>query len=415
MSRDWPGVRRAEVAVARARCTLSIIMRAVARPPWTLRLVVACALFLGTGVAGGVARAELPAPSALGPEAELTTGLRGSCGGASAGLDRVAADLARRRARGEPAPDLPELTAALHAERVAYVWPRSWVARSGSPDGAAALSRAFASFRASLSVRTRAVCGVSVLTLPTGEQIAAVVVVDAQGELVPLKERVRVGEWLTVEASLQGDFRGAQVMVRGPIGAARVIPGHFVQSTRKVRATFAPDAPGGFTVQVMGDTESGPRPVLEARVFADVSPSYAVTPAGPKGLGRDGASPDATLFQLVATLRRERGLPPLQRDPRLDALARTHVAAMMQRKQLAHDVGAGDPRSRLEASGLRANAVGENAATGREVAGLHRALTESPSHDANLGSALFDRVGVATVSAPDGALWGCELFAGGLR
>jgi uncharacterized protein YkwD len=56
--------------------------------------------------------------------------------------------------------------------------------------------------------------------------------------------------------------------------------------------------------------------------------------------------------------------------------------------------------------------VGENVAESREVMGLHRALTESPSHYENLRSTRFERIGVAVVADARGALWGCELFVG---
>ena len=340
----------------------------------------------------------------------LAASLRETCGQPNAALDRVAATLAERKAKGDAPLDLPDLALALRAERIAYVWPRSWAAR-GPSDGAA-LGRSFSAFRAGVTVGGRAVCGAAELTLPSGERVAAAVVVDAQGELAPLKERSRVGEWLTVEAALEGDFRDAYVMVRGPVGAPRRLPGGFVQSTGKVRATFAPDTRGAFTVQVVGTTEAGPRPVLEARVFADVAPRYVPEPR--EDVSR-GLSPADALFELVGRLRANEGLRPLTRDPRLDALALAHARAMVAGRRLAHDTGAGDPRARAEAAGLRPTVVGENAATGRETAGLHRALAESPSHHANLRNPAFDRAGFAVVADASGALWGCELFAGGLR
>lgn len=377
-------------------------------PGWArlARTLGPLAVGLLPALAAGEARAERQGA----PQVALAPSLREACGEPSAGLDRVAEALVQRKARGEAPLDLPELSLALRAARVAYVWPRSWAAR-GPSDGAA-LARSFASFRAGVPVGGRAVCGAAELTLPSGERVAAVVVVDARGELGALKERSRVGEWLTIEAALEGDFRDAYVMVRGPVGAPRRLPGGFVQSTGKVRATFAPDTPGAFTVQVVGSTDAGPRPVLEARVFADVTPSYAPEPREEVAAG---LPPADALFELVGRLRVSEGLRPLTRDARLDALALAHARAMVASRRLAHDTGAGDPRARAEAAGLRPAVVGENAATGREIAGLHRALAESPSHHANLRNPAFERVGVAVVADAAGALWGCELFAGGLR
>jgi len=329
-----------------------------------------------------------------------------SCGARLAALDRVAERLVLRKSRGEPPLDLPELSMALLEQRVPYVWPRAWVAVGPSRE---ALAAAYADHQRALRT-TRPVCGRATLELGPGKVALAVVELDAKGELVPLKERSRVGEFVSVDATLDGDVRAARVMVKGPLGAPRTLPGGFDPATRRVRASFAPDTNGAFTLQVVADTESGPRPVLETRVFAGVTPSYerdraeVTPPIGP---------PDEALYALVKKLRDDEGLPPLVRDPKLDELAKAHVAAMISRSAVSHDAGDGDPRSRVEDAGVRAKVVAENVATGREVRGLHRALTESPSHHANLRSAALDRVGVAVVADKTGALWGCELFTGG--
>lgn len=327
------------------------------------------------------------------------------CGARDARLDRVAQTLAERKARGQSPLDLPDLALAVQAERVAHVWPRAWVAEGPSRD---ALERGYGTYRAAERGRQARACGVGTTTTSVGREVLAVISLEVFGELVPLKERVRVGEFLPVEATLRG-ARGARIMVKGPLGAPRVLPGGFDPATGKVRATFAADARGAFVVQVVAETDGGPRPVLEARVFADVPPSYTrpkdevVPPVGP---------PDEALFQLVQKLREDSGLPRFVRDPKLDAVAKAHVEAMIAARTIAHDTGDGDPRQRAEAAGVRAKTVGENVGESREVVGLHRALTESPSHYENLRSPRFERMGVAVVADARGALWGCELFVG---
>lgn len=366
------------------------------------------AAFLMPGVLRGepVALAHADSVAVLSPD---SSAFPVACGEPLPALDRVAQKLALRKARGEAALDLPDLALAVLGERVPYVWPRAWVATGPSRE---ALAAGFSEHRRTLPVATRPVCGRATVDLGNGKLVAAVLVLDAKGELTPIKERARVGEFLTVEAMLSAEARDARVMVRGPFGAARTIPGRFDPASRKVRATFAPDAPGAFTVQVVADTEAGPRPVLETRVFADTTPRY-VRDATPTALLPTTASPDETLFALVQKLREDEGLPAFVRDPKLDAIAKAHVTTMIARRTLAHDVGEGDPRSRAEEAGVRTRIVAENVATGREVRGLHTALTESPSHHQNLRSAALERVGVAVIADSQGALWGCELFVGG--
>jgi uncharacterized protein YkwD len=383
----------------------------------TSRRAIRTALVVGSSLLGvSSARAD-EAPKAqesgASDRATLVAELRGACGAGDVALDRIAEALARRKLRAEPALDLPGLTLALRAERLPWVWPRSWVAQQSSGD-TRALARAFASFREK-TTGAHLTCGVSVVSTPAGALVASVIVVDVEGTLTPVRERSRVGEWLTVEGKLAGDVRDARVMIKGPYGAPRTVPGAYSPATRTVRATFAPDARGVFTVQVVGDTSDGPRPLLETLVFADTTPSYAapVDTSAPTSTP-SGSEADA-LAGLVNGARREEGLAEARRDARLDAIALAHVRQMIAQKKLGHDVGRGDPRARVEEAGLRASVVGENVATGREIRELHRALTDSPSHHANVRRADFDRLGVAAVRDAEGALWGCELFAGGLK
>lgn len=367
--------------------------------------------------AAATARADeppaAPAESTSSEATSLVADLRRACGASDSALDRIADGLTRRKLRAEPALDLPGLTLALRAERLPWVWPRSWVAQQASGD-ARALARAFTTFRDKTS-GAHLTCGVAVVKTSTGALVASVVVVDVEGTLAPLRERSRVGEWLTVEGKLVGDVRDARVMVKGPYGAPRTVPGAFSPATRTVRATFAPDARGVFTVQIVGETSDGPRPLLETLVFADTTPSYAPSPETSAAPAVTSGTEADALAALVASARRDEGIAAPSRDPRLDAIALAHVRQMIAQKKLGHDVGRGDPRARVEEAGLRASVVGENVATGREIRELHRALTDSPSHHANVRRADFDRLGVAAVRDAEGALWGCELFAGGLK
>jgi uncharacterized protein YkwD len=186
-----------------------------------------------------------------------------------------------------------------------------------------------------------------------------------------------------------------------------------------VIARFAPDRAGAFTVQVVADVGTGPRPILEARVFADVDPpDFLETPAAP---GEEvatrsvlAAGESDALLLMVARLRETEHLAPLTRDARLDALALAHARRMLAARTVGHDVGDGDPQSRLEDSGARARVVGENVAHAASVRLAHRALYASPSHRANLLRDDFTRIGVAAVDDSDGSVWVVETFAAGL-
>ena len=94
------------------------------------------------------------------------------------------------------------------------------------------------------------------------------------------------------------------------------------------------------------------------------------------------AEPSAYATELAALVnryRREASVAGLELDPKLDALAREHSAAMMRAGRLGHD----DFPSRVRRSGyaMCVENVGWNYAT---PAGQMKAWRASPGHDRNL-------------------------------
>ncbi len=254
---------------------------------------------------------------------------------------------------------------------------------------------------------------------PDGTEVVAAVALDAVADLAPLPVRAHVGMWLTVDARVLLPVTDAHVLVQGPGTDPRPVPSWTQTENGEPHlvARFAPDRPGEFTVQVVADVATGPRPILEATVFADAAPPdhfHPATAPGEDASPRAGDEADA-LTAMVASLRDSERLPRLARDPRLDALALAHVQRMIAARTVGHDVGDGDPADRLDATGARARLVGENVAHAASVRLAHRALYESPSHRANLLRGEFDHIGVAVLGDADGSVWVAEVFAAGLR
>jgi uncharacterized protein YkwD len=258
----------------------------------------------------------------------------------------------------------------------------------------------------------RARCGVGIAQTPHGGEVVIGLRVDALADLAPLPTRARTGEWLKLEARLHVPAHSAKLVVLGPRGAPRTVPTS-LDANGVARARFALDQPGAFTVQLVGDLARGPRPLLEARVFADVAPP----PPGeePPAPGEEDASTNAdetvALTRMVAALRTSEGVPALARDEKLDSLAHAHAERMRDARSVAHDVGNGDFKERFEAEGtLDARAVGENVAHAPSVALAHRALHASPSHRINLLRGDYTHMGVGVVHADDGSVYVCETF-----
>jgi uncharacterized protein YkwD len=311
-----------------------------------------------------------------------------------------------QRAAGEPHP-----------------WARAWAATGKSLPLEGTLGKLDA-WLADDRFPSRRRCAVASGEASDGTRALAVVAIDALADLAPLPTRGRTGQWLTVEARLRVHANGGTVVILGPSGATRRVSAWFDGTT--LRARFALDRPGDFAVQVLASTPEGPRPVIDASVFADVEPpGQAVTDDGasaPPSSSADSASVDGAparddtaltdaLMDALASVRTASGEAALTRDARLDAIARAHAERMVANRELAHDTGDGDPDERLRAAGIAARVSGENVAHAASVPLAHTALWASPSHRANMLSRDFDRVGVAVVRDDRGEVWAVETFA----
>ncbi len=350
--------------------------------------------------------------------------LRTACGTADARIDRAARALAASHGRGE-ATDGRAATNALRDAGDPHVWPRSAVLAAKDLDLATAKEKLLPYFQGlAKSGGAGAVrrCGLGEARADDGTTHLAVIVVDAPAELVALPRQGRTGQWLTVEATFPegATATDGKVVIVGPDGKPRTVP---TSTTEKgIKARFALDRPGAFTVQVLATSEEGPRPVLEAPVFADVTPTNASSLPPAPAPGEDAPLPPGTdaPHALAAMANAARGAEkagPLRWDPALATLAASHAAAMRAKGVLAHDVGNGDPAARLRAANVGFRYAGENVVRlgpgdGENRVGLaHRRLWESPSHRGNVLNAQYTRIGTAILVESDGTLWGVELFA----
>jgi uncharacterized protein YkwD len=255
-------------------------------------------------------------------------------------------------------------------------------------------------------------CGVALAE--TAERgVLAAVAVDALADLDPLPVRIRAGTWLDVSATMLVQTSDAKVIVLGPSGAPRPVPTEL--DGQRVRARFHADRPGPFLVQVLANVTGGPRPVLEATLYADVKPPTSfygdAAPGEPTHPPPPSADPTETLLSMVNLARQSEHSAPLSRAPELDAIAQRHAEAMRRAKRIAHDAGDGLPPARIEAAGVTVLAAGENVAHALDLTRAHRALWASPSHRENLLQPRFDRVGIGLAPDADGSIWVCEVFA----
>jgi uncharacterized protein YkwD len=333
------------------------------------------------------------------------------CRRGDAALSRVAERFARRQAEGVASLDVSELSFALRAEGSPYVWPRAWTLEGGDVSSPEAVER-MQSWLASFDDGGERRCGLALATTRDRSVLSAVAV-DALADLEPLPAQLRVGAWVDFNASVLVAASDAKVIVLGPSGAPYAVPTTF--DGRRARARFRADRAGPFLIQLLANVAGGPRPVLEATVYADVPPPTSFFGAPAPGepvppLAGDADGP-AALLAMINRARESERIPPLERDATLDGIAERHAQVMRKQRRIAHDAGDGDPRSRVEGTSLSILATGENVAHAFDVTRAHRALWASPSHRANLLQPRFDRIGIGVAPDSDGSVWVCEMFA----
>lgn len=371
--------------------------RAQGEPPWTW-----------------AAQTQSPVAVSAGELTDQELELQRACGVSEAGLRRVAKKLVERKLLELPYLDTDGLSFALRASGEPHVWPRAWIVSARALDQDSLVSK-LTTWRQSFHDAGERRCGVATGYAADGTRVVAAVALDALADLAPLPSSSHVGTWLTVDARVNVPASGARVVVVGPGGEPHNVPCSF--DGARVVARFAPDRVGAFTVQVVVDTATGPRPSLMAQVFADESPPTSIPNLAAPGeaAGANFSDERTALLAMLSALRADQRLGALVRDARLDAMAFAHAQKMMQQKLVGHDVGDGDPSQRLLGAGLSAQQVGENVAHAQTVTLAHRALWASPSHRANMLRAEVTHVGVAVVDDADGTVWVAEVFARDLK
>ncbi|WP_437277374.1 CAP domain-containing protein [Sorangium sp. So ce375] len=385
-----------------------------------MRSLWASGVFGAALASAGTATAEPPAltwetttrspqpPKAVSPE---IAALAARCGSADAALAAVAQRNVERQLQGGEIMPPDELAFTLRAAGAPHAWPRGWSisGRGLGPAEVGARIDGWLSGWTTLGVRR---CGVAQAKRPDGTVIVSAIGVDALADLSPLPTTARVGQWVTLEGTMRVPATAAKVVLLGPRGAPKTVLSSL--SGARLRSSFAVDQPGSWLVQVLATVSTGPRPVLEAMIFAgSAPPGRFVRTAAPGEEAAKGAQGDEdAMLRMMNAARASERLPALARDAALAALARAHSEEMIRAKMVGHDVGSGDPAARLRAAGYEATIAGENVASSSTTEGAHRAIWASPSHRGNLLDGRYRRTGVAVVRDPSGRVWVTQLFAG---
>ena len=340
-------------------------------------------------------------------------------GGVDGGLMTVATELAQSLAIHGELPDAQEIEWRQRKAGNPHVWPRTWGAHvdGGVSLDRKALAKDVLAWLGASASRVR--CGVASYRIGSGStarEAIALIAIDPMADLASLPTKAKIGAWIDLDAELLRAGTNGRVILLPPSGAPKtILSSTSADVPAHVKARFLLGGIGRYVVQVLADDGSGPRPVLEAEVYAGIDPPMAPPSSEVPGeaAGDSITDPADALYAQLNGARKAESLSKLSRDATLDAVAKAHAQAMLDAHLLGHDVGDGDPASRVAATGVKWKVIGENVAKAKSERTAHRALYASPSHRSNMLDSRFTNVGIAVVMDPKtGELWVAQTYGG---
>jgi uncharacterized protein YkwD len=112
--------------------------------------------------------------------------------------------------------------------------------------------------------------------------------------------------------------------------------------------------------------------------------------------------------------RQQKGLHPLQVDPKLTYAARMHAYHMAVRETMAHELDGSTPVDRVRHAGYEYRAVAENVAWCEGYADpawqLFTGWMHSPGHYRNLMGPQYTQIGVGVYRSRSGQFYACQVF-----
>jgi uncharacterized protein YkwD len=207
------------------------------------------------------------------------------------------------------------------------------------------------------------------------------------------------GQPIVVRGTLASGYGSPVLVVQSPDGDVRRQP---AGSGSELDVRLPTTASGAYHVEIVGRGPQGEGVIVNFPVYVGQAPPSTLRLQGATSTaGGETATAEqvtAELLRLLQETRRRQGLPPLERDPRLDAVALGHSEDMRAHDFVAHtSPTTGTASDRVRAAGLRSGLVLENIGRGYSAAEIHRGLLASPGHRANLINADVNRVGVGVV------------------
>ena len=331
-----------------------------------------------------VASAELPSQAAL--EAALREALAGSCPGRAVSLDpdltagARAFVLAAAAGRAKPAGSALAFYASLESAEPSPVAGVAIVSRPSQADRA--VGDLFPK-----SCRFNRM-GLAAATLEDGQAVVGALAAQHDSNLARIPGRVATGATVPVSGHLAAGLSKPRLFVTRPDGAVEELK--VWARGADFSAEVALPARGEHSIEVLAEGAGGPQVIAMRRVFAGAEP-----PDAPPKERKSAAQGLAAVEGAIDELRAARGLPRLQRDPQLDAVAERHSAEMARTRTFAHVLESdGSLTDRLRKAGYAYRSAGENIGSAPDAVAAHEAVAGSPAHLSNLLDPRHRRLGL---------------------
>ncbi len=203
--------------------------------------------------------------------------------------------------------------------------------------------------------------------------------------LEPIARHLESGAPIPVRGSLRTGYSNPVVVVERPSGEVQRLP---AGGGPDFDVRVPSEGSGVHQVEILARGPLGESVIANFPVYVGTDvPTVLRLEAEPETSGGSGdvTSVRADLVRLANETRAELGLPTLECDPRIDAVALAHSEDMRDHDFVGHQSPTtGTAADRVRAAGLSSGLVLENVGRGYSAAEIHRGLLASPGHRANL-------------------------------
>lgn len=218
-------------------------------------------------------------------------------------------------------------------------------------------------------------------------------------ELDPIPRAMPAGTPIRVHGRLAEGYSNPTIVAQSPGG-----------ETIRFPAGGGPDfdvrvptdtGTGAYRIEVLARGTHGESVLMNAPIYVGAEPPRTIRLDRPQETAgvQDVATVRAQLLRYLNRARNEVGLPALQEDPQLDAIATAHTRDMIDHDFVGHtSPTTGSAADRVRTAGVQSGLVLENIGRGYSASEIHRGLLDSPGHRANLVNPHATHVGIGVVA-----------------